>query len=214
MSIQAVAWALDQDIRKPLLKLILVSLANYADKTTGFCWPTMRTLAAKSSCARETVVRKMPLLEEGGYVRKIADNDGRSHYYQLLMPGCNPDAHPPSRGSGRHPSKRRPITPGCDPAITTNNLHSSITSPKPPSVPAPRGYKAIREEVDAAHASVIQAAIVSRLGKGDSQHGWLLFGWLSDVERDQLTARQRLGRLTDASINNLLLDIRRRRVNA
>lgn len=87
MSIQAVAWALDQDIRDPFAKLILISLGNHADHSTGFCYPAMRLIAKEASCDRRTVIRKLPSLSDSGYIRIIPDRQGKqrlAHYYQLL----------------------------------------------------------------------------------------------------------------------------------
>lgn len=48
---------------------------------------------------------------------------------------------------------------------------------------------------------VIQHRIAARLGKGDVEHGYLIFGGLTDDERDQLTAQERAGKLDDAALD-------------
>jgi len=47
---------------------------------------------------------------------------------------------------------------------------------------------------------VVQQRVAVRLGSGDAETGWLLFGALSPSHRDQLTAMERQGRLGDAEV--------------
>jgi hypothetical protein len=58
------------------------------------------------------------------------------------------------------------------------------------------------------HQSIVQARVASRLGQGDNAKGWLLFGALSDSKRDELTAQERNGRLGDAALAQVLLNLR------
>jgi len=58
------------------------------------------------------------------------------------------------------------------------------------------------------HQSIVQARVASRLGRGDKAKGWLLFGALSDSKRDELTAQERNGRLTDAALAQVVLNLR------
>jgi hypothetical protein len=151
VSIQAVAWVLDLDVRDPHEKLILISLANHAD-ASGFCWPTMRTIGKEASCDRRTVLRRLPRLVAAGFVRILEAREGKqklAHTYQLLMPGCDPQSQPPSRLRRKKGSKPRrpPVTRGCDSAVTTDNHQIPITSSKPPSkATAPSEIAAAREE--------------------------------------------------------------------
>lgn len=69
MSIQAVGWALEQYIPKPIAKLILVSLANHTNLETGRCYPSIATIAHEASCSDRSVQRHLPYLVEGGFVR-------------------------------------------------------------------------------------------------------------------------------------------------
>ena len=104
MSIQAVAWVLWLYVPDPHAKLILLSLANHADHETGFCYPPMRMIASEASCDRRTVLRKIPMLEEAGFLRVIQKRNGKerlAHDYQLLMPGCDPQSQPPPRRLSR-----------------------------------------------------------------------------------------------------------------
>ena len=57
------------------------------------------------------------------------------------------------------------------------------------------------------HPSIVQARVASRLGQGDKAKGWLLFGALSDAKRDELTAQERNGRLSEAALAEVLFDL-------
>lgn len=88
MSIQAVGWALDQDLpARP--KLVLVSLANHADHTNGYCWLKADTIAAEAACTPRSVYRFIGALIRNGFVRKAprrgADGKQRATDYWILL---------------------------------------------------------------------------------------------------------------------------------
>jgi hypothetical protein len=215
MSIQAMAWALDLCIPDPYAKLILISLANHADHLSGFCYPTMRTIAKEASCDRRTVLRKLPDLESAGHIRIIKRTKGKqrlAHDYQLLMPGCDPQSQPPARKLGGHPTKNNApeVTRGRDSQVATKNRHSSVNFPLPLS-PRPNGASlssARQQSANRVPTEVIQNRIAERLGRGDIAVGWELFGKLSEATQDQLTAQQRVNRLDDIAVELARLSIR------
>jgi DNA-binding MarR family transcriptional regulator len=92
---------------------------------------------------------------------------------------------------------------------------SSSTKPLPqtpcPIAPSERAAKRLGDERAGArseHASIVQARVASRLGQGDMAEGWLLFGALSDSKRDELTAQERNGRLSDVALAQVRLNLR------
>ncbi len=88
MSIQAVAWALEQNI-PGTAKLVLISLANCADHQTGHCWPSMERIAREASCSRRSVFTYVGALRRNGFVdvRTGRGKTGGAHTndYWLLM---------------------------------------------------------------------------------------------------------------------------------
>lgn len=88
MSIQAVAWALAQDI-PGTSKLVLVSLANHADHTNGHCWPKAETIAKEASCSVRSVYSHIGALRRNGFVmvQQARGKDGkqRSNNYWLIF---------------------------------------------------------------------------------------------------------------------------------
>jgi hypothetical protein len=220
MSIQAVAWALEQEIKvaqksaradkarevaDPWAKLILISLANHADHTTGLCWPPMKLIGKEASCRRETVLRKLPILESVGLIEIIRANKGdrrRVHTYRLLIPGCAPDAHQiaATRRDARSIQMCAPITRGCEPAVTTKNHHKTITFPKPLSGTreGPRAFQGKKQE----GLETIQNRIALRLG------GWEILQQLSPSTLDRITAMERIGTLDDAALARVVAEHR------
>lgn len=88
MSIQAVAWALDQDLpARP--KLVLVSIANHANHTDGYCWLKAETIAAEASCSPRAVYNFIGDLIRNGFIRKSPrkgdDGKQRANDYWILL---------------------------------------------------------------------------------------------------------------------------------
>jgi hypothetical protein len=88
MSIQAVAWALDQDLpARP--KLVLVSIANHANHTDGYCWLKADTIAQEASCSPRAVFNFVGALIRNGFVRKAPrrgdDGKRRANDYWILF---------------------------------------------------------------------------------------------------------------------------------
>lgn len=88
MSIQAVGWAFDQPIPSRA-KLLLVALANHADHTSGYCWPSVETLMRETSMSRRAVFGYLGALRRNGYldIKTAHGKDGRqrSNNYWILF---------------------------------------------------------------------------------------------------------------------------------
>src|SRR5262252_3712468 len=88
VSIQAVAWALEQQIPAGP-KLVLVALANHADHSTGLCWPSVTLIAHEASCSPRAVYRFVADLSRNGFVmvekKRGKDGKQRSNNYWLLL---------------------------------------------------------------------------------------------------------------------------------
>lgn len=88
MSIQAVAWALEQDLpARP--KLVLVSIANHADHTTGYCWLKAETIAKEAACTPRSVYNYVGGLVRNGFIRKALkkgdDGKQRANDYWIMF---------------------------------------------------------------------------------------------------------------------------------
>lgn len=70
MSIWAVNWAMQVDVRPPLHKLLLMTLANFADDEDE-SWPHVATLARLTSVSERSVFRALAALEEAGFISRV-----------------------------------------------------------------------------------------------------------------------------------------------
>ena len=129
MSIRALNWAfdvVDHDDLNATLKLVLITLANYADENDE-TYPKQITIAKKVKLTRQTVCSSLRKLEDLGLVSQTHryHNDGtqRSSIYRLHVPtqlnSINDCDEPrvsakPTRGVGETDTgvsaKRTPIT--------------------------------------------------------------------------------------------------------
>jgi len=69
MSHEAVAWALDQVRVKPAAKLVLVCLAERANRTGSSCHPGLTELARRTGMSRARVVEAIRTLEKIGAIQ-------------------------------------------------------------------------------------------------------------------------------------------------
>ena len=69
MSVHALSAAFAARGLSPSEKLVLLSLANYADED-GRCWPSQRRMAAETSLSDRTVRSVLSALEEKGLIRR------------------------------------------------------------------------------------------------------------------------------------------------
>jgi hypothetical protein len=89
MSIQAVAWALEQEDVPARPKLVLVSICNHARHTDGYCWLNVETIAHEAACSRRAVFNFVGDLIRNGFVRKAVrrgdDGKQRANDYWVLL---------------------------------------------------------------------------------------------------------------------------------
>ena len=57
-------------IGDPLAKLLLIALADRADKDTGQCWPSIARLCEDTEMSRASVTRRLIKLEEQGLIKR------------------------------------------------------------------------------------------------------------------------------------------------
>ena len=78
------AWAMEVRVSDPLAKLLLVALADRADKETGQCWPSLARLCTDTEMSMATVTRRLHYLEEKQFIHR-EQRDKKSTLYTLLL---------------------------------------------------------------------------------------------------------------------------------
>lgn len=84
MSFRHMAWAMETKIGDPLAKLLLVALADRADKDTGQCWPSLARLCEDTEMSMATVTRRLHYLEEQRFIQR-EQRDQKSTLYTLSL---------------------------------------------------------------------------------------------------------------------------------
>lgn len=79
MSWQATAWAVKQRTGSAGCKLLLLTLANYADDT-GCCWPSQETLKGDTEQSVDTIQRQLRELEKRKLIRIVIRPMGRGRW--------------------------------------------------------------------------------------------------------------------------------------
>jgi len=92
MSIECMAWALEQQNLEPVDKLVLLGIANHADRDGGNAWPSLKTLAMYVGRSDQTVRRSIRELEKRGLLvvelhggGTFKHNGYRSNLYRVIM---------------------------------------------------------------------------------------------------------------------------------
>ncbi|MCZ6861980.1 MAG: helix-turn-helix domain-containing protein [Alphaproteobacteria bacterium] len=146
MSVEAIAWAFQQTIPSKGAKLVLLSLANFANKERE-CWPSQRRIAADTGYSRQGLTKVLKQLEDGGWItrRKRLRKDGGTASCNYVLNIANTPANSvgrstaetiepmtPAGGTPCQPSTSPPCQPGASP-LKNRNTEPSV-DPLPPSL--------------------------------------------------------------------------------
>jgi DNA-binding MarR family transcriptional regulator len=187
-------WAWQQALT-PTLKLVLMALADAADKQ-GVCWPSISTLAKKCSVSTRTVQRSLRALVDQGLLiaeaRRRGDGSSTSNRYRLLVAGG--DNLSPSRDAGvTQPGQvcqgdpDVPVTPG-----TTNRI--VIDPPQPGAGDEQRTDPADAESGSGAHSKLEYPKGLSPSERADAQRRLTrLSPEIAQQLLDELAARLKAG---------------------
>jgi hypothetical protein len=169
---------------------------------------------------RDKLQRILRELIRAGYLERDdeqpRDDDNQfAAYHYICRDVPSSTAPPPLRGFPLRGSRQRKTRNGnnTDSSKTESN-NTPPTSPRELAEPSQvadderaksgsvKGYSLNRDGkrtiVDG--AEVIQHRVAQLLGNGDVAKGWLIFGKLSDGDRDGLTAQARADKLTDLTV--------------
>ena len=89
MSFEAIRWILENSKTKGAQRLILVVIAEHADKN-GLAWPSVETIARLANCSERFVKQTIAKLESGELVIERGGGRGRSNRYRIPLERVNP----------------------------------------------------------------------------------------------------------------------------
>ena len=114
MSIEAVSWALNtKRVATPMQRLVLIAVANHADKRGQSAWPSQETLAEYCCCSSRTIRRQLSELEESGIIRR-GDQRLVSHFrggYRPVVYDVDLGGDEPVDNSGRDRTSAADLRP-------------------------------------------------------------------------------------------------------
>jgi hypothetical protein len=89
MSFEAVRWILENSKTKGAQRLILVVIAEHADKN-DLAWPSIETIARLANCSERFVKETIAKLESGELIIERGGGRGRSNRYRIPIERVNP----------------------------------------------------------------------------------------------------------------------------
>jgi len=88
VSIEAVRHVLEQSKTKGAQRLILLVIAEHADRN-GHAWPSVETIARLANCSQRFVKRTIAKLDAGELVLERGGGRGRSNRYRIPLEKVN-----------------------------------------------------------------------------------------------------------------------------
>jgi len=77
MTIEAITWALAQQVERSSAKFVLVAMANCANHDMT-CWPSTAYLSAATCQDRKTVLENIKRLKEAGFISDLGERKGQT----------------------------------------------------------------------------------------------------------------------------------------
>lgn len=150
MSGKLVGWAFDVEDLSPSQKLVLLGLADNADRA-GICWPSQKELVEKTGLSERTVREHLVLFEERGLLAKeprlkIKGRGRASDIYRLAGGDDQPANDGRPTGNSPHDQPATDNTPYIE---------------EPPKEP-PRNQKRVNRKVVTEDELTLAAAVVSQ----------------------------------------------------
>jgi hypothetical protein len=151
VSIQAIAAVLDLTDKPatPILRLVLISLANHAN-ADGLCWPSHGRICDETGLSRSTVIRSIKELDSGRFIARETKGGAGPRdtaLYRVLPYVLNPVDNLSKKGSRLTPLGRLRVSRPPNKGVTadTQNLNPSGLEPRvrarareePPPMPDP-----------------------------------------------------------------------------
>jgi hypothetical protein len=85
MSIKAISWVFNQDIRPSALKFVLLALADNVGDDTGTVWPSLSVISQKTSQDRKTVISAIDELERLGFLLDTGKRTGATRQVKIYQ---------------------------------------------------------------------------------------------------------------------------------
>lgn len=179
MSVAAISWAFDQSISDTTTKLLLVTLADFADDENA-CWPSQSLLSERvGNCSVDTIQRHVKKLEAEGYLtrerRHLSNGNRTSDRYVLNAPRRSRKM----RSSGRSTKPQNAVLSKPHPDAASSTPHNCAVANRTVKVEPP--------VVVSSRRKVLGETVEEDTGGGSTWHGGYNGGgadWVADWPAD------------------------------
>lgn len=138
MSIQAVAWVLRHSEARLGARLVLLSIANYADEDGGNSWPAVATIAKDARMSQRQVQRAVQTLEASGEIAIERGGGDHKHTHRYVILGMRSpeltgdNMSSVEQGTGDKSGKQRVTNQaGTGDKMSPNPLDEPLENPPP-----------------------------------------------------------------------------------
>lgn len=83
MSVQAMSWVFEHSSAQGAVRLVLLAIANHADKDGRHSWASVRQIGEEARCSERKVQYALRELEAAGEIVNIGPSTHRTHTYEL-----------------------------------------------------------------------------------------------------------------------------------
>jgi hypothetical protein len=142
MSVEAITWALRQQLPNSSTKFVLVVLANCASAATGVAWPSIKYLSDATMQNRKTIIANLQRLVAAGLIEDVGDRVGHTNQivvYRLALPAEITDAYPPANRPKNGTVRTVPLSAGKSTEIDLKQSRNRDTEPLEPSLEPKQG---------------------------------------------------------------------------
>lgn len=115
MSVEAITWALRQQLPNSSTKFVLVVLANCASAATGVAYPSIQYLSDATMQNRKTIIANLQRLVAAGMIEDVGERIGRTGQivvYRLILPPEIMEAYPPANRPKNGTVRTVPLSAG------------------------------------------------------------------------------------------------------
>lgn len=164
MSVQAIVWAMRQELADPTTKLTLVVLADHASESEPadepgadgrfMTWVGVKTVARVVGIKDRALQYQLKILEDLGLIKRVArvraNGGNTSNFTILAMDEDGPRPFAPDDISGMQPvarEGRQPVAPQCEPSVMTRQVEPEKPQPSATASPTPIEAKIVDAEI-------------------------------------------------------------------
>lgn len=197
MSVKALTWAFAQKPTRPVDKLVLLAMADWANDA-GSCFPSRKLIADRALCSVDTVDRSIKRLTTAGLLSKAPRDSARgglsSNEYRLAVGGEvaaeTQHSAPPSRKMRPRSKPQNAATPAADNAATLA-AQAAATGTVTRTVTSGSEDNNARPDADTRRAGGLEE--LPGLNGSTALIVTTFAGWLNALNPDIASARRTIG---------------------